>query len=174
MNMTNVTIREERQGDEAAIRRVNEVAFGRPGEAGVVDALRAAGQATLSFVAEQAGEIVGHILFSPVEVRREDDAGWRAVALGPMAVLPGRQGEGIGSALVREGLARCRALGEAVVFVLGHPGFYTRYGFVPASRYGIDSEYGGGDAFMVAVLEEGALQGRQGAVFYAPAFRDVT
>ncbi len=174
MNTTEVTIREERAGDEAAIRRVNETAFGRPGEAEVVDALRAAGQATLSLVAEEGGEIAGHILFSPVEVRQGGEESWWAVALGPMAVLPGRQGQGLGLALVREGLARCRALGETVVFVLGYPAFYPRAGFAPAARYGIDSEYGGGDAFMVAVLADGALQGRRGTVFYAPAFREVT
>lgn len=174
MSMTNVIIRDEVKGDEAAIRRVNEAAFGRPGEAGVVDALRAAGQATLSLVAESAGEVAGHILFSPVEVREEGEGTWRAIALGPMAVLPGRQGQGIGSALVREGLARSRALGEEVVFVLGHTNFYPRFGFVPAARYGIDCEYGGGDAFMVAVSDDVALQGRRGTVLYAPAFREVT
>jgi putative acetyltransferase len=173
MNGASLIIRTEGEGDEAAIRRVNEAAFGRPGEGAVVDALRAAGAVTLSLVAESEGEIVGHILFSPVEVR-QGGASWRAVALGPMAVLPGRQREGIGSALVRTALDNCRAAGEDVVFVLGHPAFYGRFGFVPAAHSGIDSQYGGGDAFMVADLARGGLAGRAGTVFYHRAFDEVT
>jgi putative acetyltransferase len=174
MNEASVTIRDERPGDEESIRRVNAAAFGRPGEGTVVESLRRTGQATVSLVAEHAGEVVGHILFSPVDVRQEGRAAWAAIALGPMAVLPERQGEGIGSALVRAGLARCRALGEEVVFVIGHPGFYSRLGFVPAGGSGIDSEYGGGDAFMVATLASGALAGRRGTVYYHQAFGAVT
>jgi putative acetyltransferase len=174
MSKEDVTIRAEAAEDEAAIRRVNEAAFGRKGEADLVEALRAAGQATLSLVAEADGAIVGHILFSPVEVRQTGREAWRAVALGPMAVLPGLQGQGIGSALVHAGLARCQAKGDVIVFVLGHPGFYGRLGFEPASHGGINSEYGGGDAFMVAALARGALAGRRGTVYYLPAFHEVT
>lgn len=101
-----VTIREERPEDIAGIRHVNEAAFERAKEANLVDALRQADAITLSIVAELDGEIVGHILFTPVTIGSES-ARHPAVALGPMAVLPDYQGKGIGSRLVRAGLDSC-------------------------------------------------------------------
>ncbi len=169
-----VHVRTEASGDEEAIREVNEAAFGRPGEAALVDALRAAGKVTLSLVAEREGRVIGHILFTPVQIVGADQPAWQALALGPMAVLPAFQDQGIGSRLVREGLERCRALGEPVVFVLGHPAFYGRSGFSPAAARGIGSQYGAGDAFMVVELAEGALAGRRGTVRYDAAFDEVT
>jgi putative acetyltransferase len=169
-----VMIRTEASGDEPSIRAVNEAAFSRAGEAALVDRLRAAGKLTLSLVAEHEGQIAGHILFTPVQVVGEGEEAWPAVALGPMAVLPALQGQGIGADLVRAGLEHCRALGEQVVFVLGHPAFYGRFGFAPATAYGITSRYTAGDAFMVVELAEGALAGRSGAVLYDAAFDDVS
>lgn len=169
-----VQIRAEASGDEPAIRGVNEEAFGGPGEAELVDALRAAGKVTLSLVAESEGLVAGHILFTPVQVIPEREEAWLAVVLGPMAVLPALQGQGIGSQLVDAGLERCRALGEQIVFVLGHPAFYRRFGFVPTAACGIDSQYKAGDAFVVAELAEGALAGRRGTIRYDPAFADVS
>ena len=115
-----MTVRPERPGDAAAIRRVNEAAFGRAAEADLVDALRAHGRVSRSLVAERAGMIVGHILFSPVRI----DSGrtsTAAIGLAPMAVLPAHQRAGIGSLLVRTGLAECRRAGHGCVVVLGHP-----------------------------------------------------
>jgi putative acetyltransferase len=165
-----VIVRAERRGDETAIRALNEAAFGRPDEGALVDALREAGQVTLSLVAEAAGKVAGHILFTPVEVAGDGQESWRAVALGPMAVRPEFQNRGIGSKLVRAGLEGCRELGEQVIFVLGHPAFYRRLGFTPAAAHGIQSEYTAGDAFMVVELAEGSLAGRRGTVIYHAAF----
>jgi serpin B len=133
-------VREEQGGDIAAIRRVNELAFGQTAEADLVDTLRREGAVAVSLVAEVDGAIVGHILFSPVEIRSARFVG-SGVGLGPMSVLPSLQRRGIGSALVREALRRCRAAGRTVVVVLGHAEYYPRFGFRPAGDFGLRSEY---------------------------------
>jgi putative acetyltransferase len=163
-------IRGERPEDIAAIHEVHELAFGRPAEADLVDALRASRKAMLSLVAVEDDRIVGHILFSPVTM----DAAERmfpAVGLAPMAVLPERQRRGIGSQLVKAGLLECRNAGYECVVVLGHPTYYPRFGFVPASRYGLKSEYEVPDeAFMVLAWHEGVLQDRRGVIRYQSEF----
>ena len=171
--MTTVIVRDETPADRAHVRRVNEAAFGAPQEADLVDALRAEDVATVSLVAEERGEIVGHILFSPVTL---EGAGTRPLGLGlaPMAVIPSRQHQGIGSRLAQAGLDRCRALGACFVVVLGHPAYYPRFGFVPASRLGLRCEYDAPDeAFMAMELVEGALEGLAGLVRYHPTFGGV-
>lgn len=88
-----------------------------------------------------------------------------------MAVLPSFQKQGIGSALVREGLDQCRQLGCDAVVVLGHAHYYPRFGFVPASGYGIRCEYDVPDeVFMLVELQPGSLQGLSGRVIYNEAF----
>jgi putative acetyltransferase len=162
-------IRDERRSDISAIRGLTLAAFGREAEADLVDALRTEAAPTISLVADDGPAIVGHIMFSPVTLA----AGERLTAMGlaPMAVLPARQRCGIGSALVRAGLDRCRRLGFHAVVVLGHPRFYPRFGFVPASRFGIRSEYDvADDVFMAMELEPGALAGASGAIRYHAAF----
>lgn len=162
-------IRKERAGDGPAIRLVNEAAFPTGAEANLVDVLR--GQATplISLVAEEGGVIVGHILFSPVTLADHLDAGMMGLA--PMAVVPTAQRRGFGSALVRSGLTECERANWKAVVVLGHPGFYPRFGFVPASRFGIGCEYKvPDDVFMAIELEAGSLRGRSGIVRYQPAF----
>ena len=124
-------IREESPGDEAAIAALVAAAFaGAPHSAGteaaIVAALRAAGALSLSLVAVEGGAAVGHVAFSPVAIGGRA-CGW--LGLGPLAVLPGRQGGGIGGALVRAGLARLRAAGAAGCVLLGEPGYYRRFGF---------------------------------------------
>jgi putative acetyltransferase len=163
-------IRPERPDDVAAIRTVNEQAFGGAVEAAIVDALRARRKATLSLVAMDAHHVVGHILFSPVTIASagEDLA---ALGLGPMAVLPAHQRRGIGSLLVRTGLAACRDAGHGCVVVLGHPAYYPRFGFEPASRRGVRWEHPAPDeAFMILELRPGALGGRGGIARYRPEF----
>lgn len=168
--MSELLIRPEAAHDVAAIRQVNEKAFGRPAEARLVDALRASGAALLSLIAEHDGEIVGHVLFSPAAVV-SGDSETPAVALAPVAVLPEHQKQGIGSALIEQGLAELRDAGHGLVIVLGHPDYYPRFGFVPASRFGIRCPFDVPDeVFMVHELREGAAPQGGGVVRYRPEF----
>jgi putative acetyltransferase len=165
-----ITIRPERPEDRDAIRHVNEEAFGQNQEAEIVERLRSRGTLTISLVAVQDKKIIGHIAFSPVTIESEG-AIFEAIALAPMAVLPPYQRKGIGSQLVRAGLGECRQIGHELVVVLGHPAYYPRFGFVPASTYGIKSEYDVPDeAFMVLELRQGVFSGQGGTVKYQPEF----
>ena len=162
-------IRPETVGDIASVRRVNVEAFGRSDEAEIVDRLRAAVRPVVSLVAEADDIITGHIFFSPVALANHEDVSMMGLA--PMAVLPSRQRRGIGSALVRAGLEQCGRLGCAAVVVLGHRRFYPRFGFVPASRFGISCKWNvPDDAFMALEVSPGALRGRSGVVRYHEAF----
>lgn len=163
-------IREETPRDVEAIRRVHTSAFGQPDEAALVDRLRVspAAIAGLSIVAEIDGEIVGHILFTRLGF--DPPAAVRAISLAPMAVVPQRQRTGIGSALVRHGLDRAAALGEQLVVVVGHPEYYPRFGFEPASRFRITCPYPvPDDAFLVRRLDASAGT-PSGRVVYPPEF----
>jgi len=124
-------VRPERDADIDAIRALTETAFRTAPHADgtehlIVDRLRAAGALTLSLVAEADGVVVGHVAFSPVAIS-DGSAGW--YGLGPISVDPARQGEGIGTRLVREGLERLKALGAAGCVLLGDPAYYARFGF---------------------------------------------
>jgi putative acetyltransferase len=163
-------IRPEKPEDIPAIRIVNERAFGSAAEADLVDALRRNGKAILSLVADDESHVVGHILFSPVTIETSERE-LVGVGLAPVAVVPERQNQRIGSMLVDRGLTRCREEGHQFVVVLGHPGYYPRFGFVQASRFNIKSEYNVADeVFMVMELQEGALQDQAGIVRYQPEF----
>lgn len=169
-----IHIRAEEKGDETAVTTVNRLAFKRDAEADLVNAVRHAVEPVISLVAEVDGRVVGHILFTPVTVRDEQGQTWRALGLGPMAVLPTHQNQGIGSQLVRAGLAACREIGENVVFVLGHPDFYPRFGFQPAAPLGLQYKSPDYDpAFFVAELSTGALQKMNGNVAYSPQFEGI-
>jgi len=162
-------IRAQSADDSSAVWQVNKAVFPTPAEAGLVERLRAEADPVVSLVADDDGAIIGHILFSPV--RLSADPGFPAMGLAPMAVLPGRQGQGIGSALLRIGLDECSKLGCRAVFVLGHADYYPRFGFVPASRFGITSQYEVPDeVFMALELEPGALAGKAGGMHYHAAF----
>jgi putative acetyltransferase len=127
----------------------------------------------LSLVAVHEGQVVGHILFSPVDIEREG-ARETAVGLGPMAVLPEYQRQGVGSRLVREGLDWLGRAGHGGIIVLGHPGYYPRFGFERASRFGLRWEVACPDeAFMALELRPGALGARPGIVRYRPEFSAV-
>lgn len=166
-------IRREMPIDSAAVSQVQTCAFESAAEADLVAALCANDKATLSLVAEDDGLIVGHILFSPVTI--ETATGLRhGLGLAPMAVIPARQRQGIGSLLIKEGLKQCRADGHSFVIVLGHADYYPRFGFVPASRFNIKSEYDVADEyFMVLELQPGALKGCAGVARYQPEFNQV-
>lgn len=166
--MEDLLIRHETPADIFAIRAVNQAAFETGAEAALVDALRENSKFTLSLVAAIEGEVVGHILFTDIEMEPGGTEA-RILGLAPMAVSPGWQGRGIGSALVRRGLEDCRELGYRGIIVLGHPTFYPRFGFTPASRHGITSIYDAPDeAFMALPLGEAALP--KGRALYQPEF----
>jgi putative acetyltransferase len=162
-------IRNEREADRAAIHALNTATFETPAEADLVDALRQQAHPVVSLVAEENQAIVGHILFSPVELPGHPET--RIMGLAPMAVAPGLQNKGIGSALVRAGLEQCRQLGFGAVVVLGHPGFYPRFGFAPATRFGIGCDYEvPEEVFRALELRPGTLRGASGKVRYHAAF----
>ncbi|NGM45279.1 N-acetyltransferase [Rhodobacter sp. SGA-6-6] len=160
-------LRSERPADAGAIRALTKAAFaGAPHasgtEAAIVDALRSDGALTLSLVAEDAQGIVAHLCFSPVRIGGRD-CGW--FGLGPVSVAPHRQGEGIGSRLIRDGLSRLRNMAANGCVVLGDPGFYARFGFAPAPGLTFDGappEY----------FLQGTFSGPtpSGLVTYHPAF----
>lgn len=170
-----LTVRPERTGDHAAIDAVNLAAFGQENEGRLVRELRSGERfdPDLSLVAERAGAVVGHILFSPVVIA--NPAGEiAALALAPMAVVPALQGQGIGSEMVRHGLEACRRGGHRIVIVVGHPAYYPRFGFEPARARGLDAPFPvPDDAFLVLGLSPGALDGVGGVVRYPPAFESV-
>ena len=166
-----ITVRTETVQDVAAVRRVNELAFGQPIEANLVDALRENAQPQISLVATNGNDIVGHIFFSRVALEPEQNL--LVMGLAPMAVLPEFQNRGIGSRLVRAGLAECEQLGSDAVVVLGHPAFYPRFGFIAASRKGLRCEYPvPDDVFMVLELKPNAIA-VEGLVKYRPEFSSV-
>jgi putative acetyltransferase len=166
--MTSWTVRPERPGDEKAIQRLIEEAFaGHPhsdgSEPAIVERLRTDGDLALSLVADDKGAIVGQAAISPVAIS-DGSPGWHG--LGPVSVLPTRQGEGIGSHLIREALERMRRQRAQGCVVLGEPGYYARFGFRcdPALRYpGPPPEY-----FLRLTW---AGRDPSGEVRYAAAFR---
>ena len=165
-------VRAEKDNDRDAVYAVNVSAFETPAEADLVDALRAQAQPIVSLVAEDSGEVVGHIMFSPVSLSGHPHL--KLMGLGPMAVIREHQRKGIGSALVQAGLAQCKQLGFSAAVVLGHPEYYPRFGFSPSSRFGIDSEYDvPEDVFMAIELQPDALSEKTGKVKYHPAFGDL-
>lgn len=166
-------IRREQPEDVAMIRHVNEQAFKNAAEADLVDKLRHSQHVTLSLVAVQNDRVVGHILFSPVTIESQEKT-VQAIGLAPMAVLPELQRQGIGSLLVRAGLEECRQAGHECVVVVGHPEYYPRFGFAPASRYSLTCEYDvPDDVFMAVELRQGALRGCAGLVKYQSEFNEV-
>lgn len=168
-----IAIRQEETADVPAIRLVVEEAFGRSAEADLVDLLRSHGKFKLSLVAEIEGQVVGHILFTGVTMEGTD-SGPRTLGLAPLAVSTEFQRQGIGSALMRDGLQRCRDMGYEAIVVLGHPEYYPKFGFLPARRYSLRCEYEVPDeTFMVLELRARALQGPTGLVRYQPEFGEV-
>ncbi|MDP0928629.1 N-acetyltransferase [Paracoccus onubensis] len=160
-------IRQEIPADQGTVRQITEDAFATAEhssgtEGAIIDALRDTGSLTLSLVAEIDGQVVGHIAFSPVTVAG-NDVGW--FGLGPVAIRPDLQGQGIGGNLIRKGLTQLRAQGARGCVVLGSPGYYTRFGFAQDASLvfeGVPPEY-----FMSQVF---CGKAPAGAVVYQPAF----
>jgi putative acetyltransferase len=163
-----VEIRGRTAADDAAIRRLNDDAFGGNYESRLIEDLRVAGLDAVELVAVENDDIVGQILFS-VLTTTIDRQTVPALALAPMAVRPDRQRRGIGSALVRAGLALANDRDWRAVIVLGHKGYYPRFGFSAALARPLKAPFAG-DAFMALELAPGALRGEEGRVTYPSAF----
>lgn len=138
--MSMMSIRAATPKDREAIRQVEEHAFGQKTEAGLVDALVESGDAVLELVAQEEGQVVGHILFSRIHV---DQGGkqFPAVALAPLAVEPSFHGTGIGGALIQEAHVRLKKSGERLAIVLGEPGYYGRFGYAHGRAADFESDY---------------------------------
>ena len=165
-------IRAEREQDTPAVRRVLEAAFPTAAEADLVERLRRGSKSVIALAAEDEGEVVGHIVFSPLAL--EPLAGAIGLGLGPIAVLPDHEKHGVGRRLVQNGLAACHAWGAGFVTVLGDPEYYGRFGFEPASEHGLLNEFGAGPHFMVFPLKKNGLPPRGTLIRYAPEFSGVT
>jgi tRNA (guanine37-N1)-methyltransferase len=168
-----VVLRDAMPADADAIDALLRAAFPSDAEAKLVRALRDAGDLPIELVAEQDGQVVGHLGFSPVTIDPQADGGFsnprfRALALAPLAVHPEAQRRGIGKALTRLGLCHCGDANLAAVFVLGDPAYYGPLGFEPADPHGFTNPFHQGDAFRVRFLND--TEPTRGALRYAPAF----
>lgn len=191
-------MRADRPSDARDVWTVHEAAFGRPDEARLAARLRQEASPLVSLVAEQAGRVIGHVLFSPVTLegdhpspaatssvpsaranaapaRSEPQASVVAGGLGPVGVLPDAQGLGTGAALIRAGIAACRALDWRILFVLGDPAYYVRFGFGLAAPHRLHyASHAFDAAFQVQELAAGALAGVEGWVRYHAAFSEAS
>jgi putative acetyltransferase len=166
-----VQIREERLEDRAGAIEVERLAFGSDEEASIIEAVRDE-PGSFALVAEADGGIVGHVQLSRATIGAAD-----VLALGPIGVLPSRQGEGIGSGLVRAALEAAAERSEAAVILLGSPAYYPRFGFRPGSALGLRNPYAGiepngfeihEEDFMLVVLHPATEL--RGPVRWHPAF----
>lgn len=171
-----IKIRSETAADIPAIHRIEAAAFDSEAHAELVNRLRADGALLLSHVAEVNGEIVGHAAYSWLTVTEGERVAFFP-ALGPIAVDPPMQGRGVGSALARAGLEAMRDLGHGLVFLVGSPRYYPRFGYQPAQPLGFSSDYvepgGAHEHFMVAALDESLLGRVRGHARFHPAFAEL-
>jgi putative acetyltransferase len=175
LNSMRLEIRSEAPGDAPHIRRVNELAFQRTAEADVIDRLRQICPDFISNVAIADEKIVGHILFSPAWLESPNGR-VAGMGLAPLAVTPDYQSRGIGGKLVRAGLAQIQKLGWPFIIVLGHPGYYPRFGFEPTSKYSIRCEYEAvpEEAFMIIIFDASRLPPGGAVAHYRPEWAEAT
>ncbi len=176
--MPEISIDPESPQHYDAIFRVNVAAFPTTAEADLVGQLRDAVDSASFFESRLAtadGEVVGHALWTGVRV--QDGDGYchgRFAALGPVAVVPEFQRQGVGSALINAGQDACFRDGIDAVFVLGHPSYYPRFGFLKAADYALRFPADvPADAFMVATRQRDSLDGVRGVVRYHSLFDGV-
>ena len=170
-----IAIQSEKREYYSVIHEINLLAFGRENEAELVGTLRKSRDFNpeLSLVAIKDRKVIGHILFSPITIQTNKGI-FPALALAPMAVHPEFQNQGIGSELIHQGLERSRNLGHKVVIVVGHPTYYTRFGFTSARVKGLEASFTVPDeAFMLIELSPDVLNDISGVVIYPPAFEGV-
>lgn len=169
-----ITIRFETASDIETIRKINNLAFNQPDEADLVDKLRDSCSDLLSLVAQLEDRIVGHILFSPVTIDGTKGI-IKGMGLGPMAVLPEYQRQGVGASLINTGLGLLEKEKCPFVVVLGHPTYYPRFGFEPAGHLGISCEWEvPDDVFMIQAFNKKLMENIKGTALYRSEFNDVT
>jgi putative acetyltransferase len=139
-------------------------AFGGDGEAKLVDRLRADGDLAIALVADIEGEIAGYVAMSVLKSPP------RSLALAPVGVAVARQRQGVGSALIEEAFRRARAAGNSMVFVLGEPDYYARFGFSVDATRGFDSAYAG-EHFMAIALT--GTPAPAASVIYSQRFAEI-
>lgn len=171
-----IIIRKETAGDLPGIYAVNQLAFEGPGEAQVVDQLREGCDSFTSIVAEVRRQVVGHILFTPVRLISDSGEILDGMGLAPLAVHPAFQNQGIGKILCEAGLEAMEAMGVPFVVVLGHSGYYPRFGFEPAYNFNLRCAYPDvpPEAFMIKVFLPKVLKGVSGVIRFRPEFDQVT
>jgi putative acetyltransferase len=158
-------LRPEGPSDAAAIRRVHERAFARNEEADLVEALRRHGCIAISLLAQEDSDVIAHVLLSRME------APFRALGLGPVAVIPEQQRRNVGTALIREALRQAAEQGWEAAFVVGEPQYYRRFGFDAAKAAGFTSPYSG-PYLMALALQTAELPVTTGKVNYPPPFAE--
>jgi predicted N-acetyltransferase YhbS len=177
MNQT-ITIRKETPSDHHFVIELTQKAFetleiSEHNEGQLVDKLRKAPGFIdeLSLVAELDRQVVGHILFTPIIIDNERQQ-FQSLILAPVSVLPEFQNIGIGGQLIRTGHQKAKELGFQSVILLGHPAYYPRFGYKPASTWGIKTQIPlpSDDVFMAVELAEGGLNGVSGMVIFPPEF----
>lgn len=167
-----MSIRREQPADIKQIEDLYTEAFDTDAEAKLVRSLRESGVPSISLVYEDGNNIVGHILFTQVELIG-DDSGICIMGLAPMGVLPPDQYRGIGSSLVKAGLDECESEGCDAAVVLGYTAFYPKFGFVPSEKFGITTEFDvPAEVFMAQELKPGALNGKKGTIRFHQVFDD--
>jgi len=162
--MTNFTVRDAQIQDYAAIAELNTKAFGQPDEAKIVERMRVDGDVMMELVSEIEGQIIGHVVFHQVRVFGK----LAALGVGPMCVDPWIQREGIGKGMLSQGLGYLQQKGVALVFVLGHPDYYAKFGFNAAATADFDGPFKGNPAFMALRLRYGPPM--SGRLIYPDAF----
>jgi putative acetyltransferase len=155
-----IKLREAKAKDAEKISALLVAAFEGKQEADLVKDLRENHMASLEWVAEQDGALVGHILYSPVWIEKDGLAAGLGVGLAPMCVDPASQKKGIGTKLINETIARLKEEGIAFAVVLGDPAYYRRFGFRPASEFGLRCEFDAPEgAFQALPIETAGVPG---------------
>lgn len=170
----NIVIRKEEEKDYKQVYEVNKLAFQQKNESILIEKIRKGENfiPDLSLVAEIDNRIVGHILFSKIKI--VGDSIFESIALAPMAVIPVFQKQGVGSKLIKKGMAKAKELGFDSIIVLGHKDYYPKFGFERASKWNIKCPFKvPEEAFMAIALTKKALEDKAGTVKYPDEFMEV-
>lgn len=167
-----ITIRKEENRDRKLVSLIYKAAFGQATEADLVEALHKSCPNRLALVAEELGQVVGHILFTPATITTDSGKNITGMGLAPIAVTPDLQGQGIGARLVTVGLAILKEQRCPFIIVLGHPRYYPHFGFVPAEQYNIRCQWPDvpSEAFMILIMDEKVMSEVSGIASYREEF----